>query len=346
MSRTIRGNEFANRSADSKYPLHPAATGVDTTGAFTIPNDFLVGLYLSVPADSGFSPESFHVRQIIYTRARCSVVIGAVSGTTTLAVGQFDVIETQAAAQLLTYGYAFSTFTAADAYAEFTGRLMVGGLDSLKLQPQGVYQFTPITAGISVDCVRPKLRHISAFEVVNNSGQVFRLTGIVRLTGGTNANVRIAVEGGQRVVVFDAVDGSQLNDQMNCQQITSTTIKTVNGLPGNSDGEINLIGSRCLEIAPQQQGLQLTNGCSEPCASCEEAQALKSLVDPFVTQVPTLTSLINRIDIMVSQLQSNIAMSTSNACGTSDDPCEDAQVQAQNISRQASAFNWFRRNLL
>jgi len=342
MSRIIRGNEFANRSADSRYPLHPAATGVDDSGAFAIPNDFLVGLYLAVPADSGFVPSSFHIQKIIYTAARCSAIIGASTPTSTITLGQFDVIATAAESQIATYGYAFTTFTALPAYAEITGRLMIGGLDSLKLQPQGVYQFTALTAGISVDCVRPKLRHVSALEVVNASGQTFRLTGVVRLVGGTNANLRLAVEGGQRVVVFDAVDGSQLNDQMQCQQITSTQIKTLNGLPGNSEGEVTLIGSRCLEIAPQQQGLQLTNGCSEPCASCEEAQALKSLVDPFVTQVPTLASLINRIDMMVSQLQANISMSTGNACGNTDDPCEDAQTQAAITARQNNALAWFR----
>jgi hypothetical protein len=318
---------------------------LDQTGQFTIPNDFLAGLYLSVPADIGFDPGSFRVSKVIYARARCSVFISAVVGTTSIVIGQFDVLEQLAVTQLAAYGYAFALFTPADGYGDIRGRLMVGGLDSLKLQPQGVYEFTQAAAGISVDCVRPMLRRVSAIEVVNASGQTFRLTGTVRLKAGDNANLTIKTEAGKPVVVFDAVDGSQLNDQKQCDVNSGTIIKRINGLPGNNQGEVTLIGSNCLTVQPQQMGLQLLNACSEPCASCKEAEALKSLVDPFVTQVPTLVSLANRIDMAVTQFQLNALAAQGNACASGENPCADQQQQAADAQGSGNAWNWFRQTL-
>lgn len=345
MARSIRGQEFANRAADSRYPLIPAATALDTTSQFTIPNDFLAGLYLSIPADTGFDAGSFRVSKVIYARARCSVFISANVGSTVYLLGQFDVLEQLATSQLAANGYAFSLFTPADGFGDVRGRLMVGGIDSLKLQPQGVYEFTQAAAGISTDCIRPMLRRVSAIEVVNSSGQTYRLTGTVRLRAGDNASLTIETVDGLPVVVFDAVDGSQLNDQLQCDTASGTIVRRINGLPGNNQGEVTLLGSNCLTVQPQQTGLQLLNACSEPCASCSEAEALKSLVDPFVTQVPTLVSLANRIDMAVTQFQLNALASQGNACGSTDDPCDEQTQDTQVAKDSADAFDWFKRSL-
>lgn len=316
MARIIRGNEFTNRSADSRYPLMPSATAEDTTGLFKIPNDLLAGLYLAVPADLLFDPSSFQITEIMHTHALCTIFIGAKLNSQLVEIGRFDISRSNLENQISKYGYGFSLFQGGTQYSDFRGRLIIGGIAGLTKSPQGQFTFNYNGAGLSVDCIRPMIRHVNGVEIETASGQLFRLNGTIRLRAGNNAIVRLEVNEGEPVVVFDAVDTSQLNEQLQCDETTGVAIRRINGLRGNAQREINLIGSRCLEVQPQDIGIELINRCSEPCASCEEAEAVKSLVDPFATQVPTLIGLINRLEAAINQMQITMLLSRGR-----DDSC-------------------------
>lgn len=306
MARSIRGNEFANRAADSRYPLIPYAAAKDGSCVFEIPNDFLVGLYIAIPADLQISPATYQITTIVNVNNRTLVSIGGKLNGTLITIGRFDILWESARAQITERGYAFANFIGEPNYADLRGRLMVGSIDSIAAQPQGSFGFSYGGAGLSVDCFRPIFRHLSALNVLTSTGQSFRLSGAVRLRGGDNVDIKVEIQDGVPVVMLNAVDGSKLNESFDCDSSSGAVIKTINGLPGNVDREVTLIGSRCLAVEPSTFGVQFTNGCSEPCASCEEAEALKSMVDPFSQQLPYVISVAAKLEAAIIQMQQTV----------------------------------------
>jgi len=56
--------EFLNHNAQRSYPLTADATKIDTTGSFTIPDDFLVGLDIPVSTAMNMESGQFFIRQL------------------------------------------------------------------------------------------------------------------------------------------------------------------------------------------------------------------------------------------------------------------------------------------
>jgi hypothetical protein len=316
--RIIRGVEFANRNQDARYPLIPSATCRDTADLFSIPNDLLVGLQITVPADLRISPASYRISRVIYTYGTVTLFISGLLEDISTELGRFDIARTNVSQQIQRYGYGFSSLMGLGDYSDLRGRLLIGSPEGLNDQPQGEFWFDYQAAGISVDCIRPMVRHINVLEVQTASGELFRLAGVVRLRGGDNMAIRIETVDQRPVVVLDALDSEGLTDRLQCDQGNRPPIRTINGLSGDAQRAVELTGSNCLEIEPGLNGIRLQNNCSEPCASCQEAEALQELVEPFVTQVPTLTSLINRLQTAIDQLSLSSKLSQGNpTCGQS-----------------------------
>lgn len=105
------------------------------------------------------------------------------------------------------------------------------------------------------------------------------------------------------------MDASDLNESLECEDGTPPAIKRINGLPGNSQREILLRENRCLEITASGDTISMRNRCSEPCAGCKEAEAVKQVVDPMAQQIPSLVNLITRIQVAVDTQTQAIAIS-------------------------------------
>lgn len=308
MSRNVRGVEFADRASDGRYPLIPLATATDTSELFALPNDFLVGLYLAIPADLQIRPGRVFISRIINTTSLVSLFVTADIGNTLVEIGRFDISRAVANSQIDRHGYGLAVFEGATNYEDLRGRVTVHSFANMELQPQGEFTFEYAATGIEPDCIRPHIRHVSSLEIVQPNGNL-RLGGAVRLAAGNNTRLRVEVVDGQPTVYIDALDASDLNEQLECEFGPAPPIRRINGLTGDSQRAITLIGSRCLEIQPLVSELQLRNRCSEPCASCDEAEAVRSLVDPFRTQIPTLIGLANRLDAAITQTQLNVLAS-------------------------------------
>lgn len=310
MSRYIRGVEWADRSTDSNYPLIPAATGLDETEVFQIPRDLLSGMTLGIPADLLLSPAKVWIRSFLHTSGLLSVRLSGIVNGVEKELGQFDISTSSLASQAETGGYAVAVFAGTEEFYDLRGQLLFRGLNGLERQPQGEFFFEFAAAGVDPDCVRPYIRHVSKLVVENNNES--NLTGAVRLAAGSNMRLRVEIEDDQPVVYFDALDASDLNEELECDFGTLPPIRRVNGLTGDAQRQLTLIGSRCLEPIPLENELQLRNRCSEPCASCDEAEAVKSLIAPFQAQVPTLVNLINRLDAAITATQANVGSSSGN----------------------------------
>lgn len=305
MTRYIRGVEWTDRSSDSRYPLQPLSSAKDTSGIFEIPNDLITAMYLTVPADLQIQPGNVFIGRLLYTGSllRIEIVAEFISDINVLGVFEFPL---QAAAQQIQdRGHATAVFSGATTYRDLRGRMSLGSLTNLTKQPQGDFLFTYDDAGFDPDCIRPQLRSLSAIEV-ETGGELLRLTGTVRLAAGLNTRLRVEVEAGEPVIYIDSLDTTDLNEKLACDYGDNPPIRRINGLGGNAHREVTVLGSRCLEVESVNAELRLRNRCSEPCVNCAEADTLRQAVIPFAQQVPTLTNLVNRLDMAVSQTRANL----------------------------------------
>ena len=305
----LRNLEWLDRASGCRYPLQSLASAKDVSGVFELPNEFLASLYLAVPVDLRLNVGTVFISEVVYTPTLVTLTItGSINGTQTN-FARADIGLLAIDNQIQAIGYGLSLFEGIGDYSDIRGRVAVARLDNLRLQPIGVYQFNYAGAGIDVDAIRPSIKQVSAIEVEREPGQYVRLSGAVRLRAGTNTRLRVTTEDAQPVVYIDAIDASSFNESLDCDTGSGASIRRINSIRGNSQREITIRESRCLAVSASGSSISLRNRCSEPCASCEEAEAVKAVVDPMAQQIPTLVNFIARLQASVDTQQQNIIMS-------------------------------------
>ena len=78
-----------------------------------------------------------------------------------------------------------------NAFDDSSGKLVVGILDSINLQPTGQFFFDYAGGKLDSDCIRPMIRGIQSIRVLNNGELSPMLTGHVVLLAGSNFNISI-----------------------------------------------------------------------------------------------------------------------------------------------------------
>jgi len=305
----LRNLEWLDRASGCRYPLQSLASAVDLSGDFSLPNEFLASLYIAVPVDLRLNIGSVFISEITHTPNLVSLLFSGLINGVVRNFARADLGLLAIANQIASTGYGLGLVEGIGDYTDIRGRLAVARLDNLRLQPVGTYSFDYTGAGVDVDAIRPSIRQLAALEVERDAGQFVRLTGAIRLRSGTNTRLRLATEEGEPVVYFDAIDASGFNAELDCDTGLGAAIRRINGLGGDSQREIKLQESRCLSVAASGDTIALRNRCSEPCASCAEAEAVKQVVDPMAAQIPTLVNFIARLQAAVDTQQQNIAMS-------------------------------------
>ncbi|GIW89580.1 MAG: hypothetical protein KatS3mg109_0012 [Pirellulaceae bacterium] len=304
----IRNLEWLDRGSDSRYPLQSGATAKDRTGVFEIPNDFLASLYIAVPADLDMQLETARVGELIQARSQIIVRFFATINGSDVQFAQMTIGRLQAEKQIKAIGYALGLVTGVGSYSAVKGQAAIARMSIID-QPLGKFEFDYDGAGLDIDVLRPNIRFVSAVDVETQSGGFSRIDGPLRLRAGDNVQLRLVQEDGEPVVYFDALDGSQFNKQLECELGDLPPIRTINGIPGGPDRAVDIEQGRCLEASVTGSALGLRNECSEPCASCEEAETLKSAIDPLVEQIPTLVNFISRLEAAIDA--QNMAMQLS-----------------------------------
>lgn len=305
----IRNLEWLDRASGNRYPLQPFASAVDVSGSFRLPNEFLASLYLAVPSDLRLNLTSVYISEVVHTPSLISLVISAEIDGIIRTLARSDLSLIAIANQINSVGYGLALVDGTGDYTDVKGRVAIARLENIQQQPVGSFEFDYSGAGVDVDAIRPALRHVSALEVETTAGQYTRLNGPVRLSAGANTRLRLATEDGEPVIYFDAFDTSGFNEQLECEDNGNAAIRRINGLAGNSNREILIQESRCIDIFASADTLAIRNPCSEPCAGCEEAEAIKRVVDPMAQQIPTLVNFIARLQASVESQQQAISAS-------------------------------------
>jgi hypothetical protein len=296
--------QWLAHNAQRSYPLTAEATGKDVTGSFSLPNDFLVSLYLSIPTSLNVQPASFMIRTIQSFATGFSVTVGYWNGSTSVPVAIGRVLRSthkqNQSYQLRGIGQ----------FYDVSGHMTIGQLDNIDLQPPGEWQFDLDGGRLEVDSIRPQIRGVTQVRVRNGTELSNPITGDVVIRAGTNMRVTVS-EGDTQEIILSAINGEGLNEECECEGGNDPTppIKSINGIRPGPDGSFTMLGSSCMDIQSITNGLRLDDKCAKPCCGCKELEIMTTAMESLGKQAETENVFLTNLHAAVTQL-SQIVLGT------------------------------------
>lgn len=291
--------QWLNHNSQRRYPLADDASATDETGAFALPDDFLLELDLPVHAGLNVGPGRFYVKHVGAYATGYSVVVGYDG-----ADGPVDVATALIARQTHTRNAVYA-LGGVGAFADTVGKVVIGQLDDIDAQPPGFWTFGPDGGRLDPDAVRPIIRGVSAIVLVNGAQSSAPLYGVVELEAGANVQlVPVLVAGQNPKVIVNAVQGAGLNEECVCEGSAAPgpPVLTVNGVAPGPDGNLLLVGNDCLEVGAIANGIRLSDRCSKPCCSCAELEKVTAALEQLGQDVAAVRQFVDRLDVSVTTM--------------------------------------------
>ena len=307
--------EWLNLNSQRAYPLVDSANGVDNSESFALPNSFIVALDIPVSAGVSVDPSRFFVLNIGSFASGFSITIGYQPAT-----GSPVSVAQSLVARLGFIPNTTYALVGLGDFADTVGKITIGYIDDITLQPAGQFTFSLVATAITPDCVRPVLRGISAFLVNTGASTSVPLYGDVTFVAGTNCAITTTTDtDGNPVIQFDAVNGAGLNQDCTCIGTSATggPIKTINAVPPNSSGNFQLNSTAsCMVITAAANAVNLADTCAQPCCGCTELTVIAQDLKTITTNAAVLSG-------QIATMQAWIAAATNTllASRISDIPC-------------------------
>lgn len=320
--------EWLNQNSQRNYPLSEEATGKDTAEAMTIPDDFIVDLVFPVHVTDNLDISKFHIYSIGIFGTGVTITLGydgTAIGSVSFSTSTFNLNQSY-------YVYGTGDFF------DSIGKITIGSLNNLLDGPTGEFTFSVAGARLEPSVIRPALRGVTSFAIRNNLEETDPIQGDIILEAGTNMRIDLSQSGETNVLTFNAVDGEgTLADCQTCDAEGNELrpIKTINGLGPDSDGNFEIIGDDCLDVAPlpNNNGINLDDQCSQPCCGCDELEVLQGDFDFVKNQVDSMNIVANKLDAEIRAISINLMSSktgkTSSNAGTVNDLISDLLNAAQ-----------------
>jgi hypothetical protein len=275
------------------------AVVVDTSGSFTIPQDFIVGLSFPIHAGESVDPAKFYVKNIGAYATGFSVVIGYDADG-----GPVDVATALINRSTHSRNQSYALGGIGD-FDDSVGRIVIGRLDSIDAQPAGFFTFSRDNTQLDMDVIRPMIRGVSSIAVISASGDTSpRMTGDIELVAGENVQlVPVVIAGQDPKIIVSAIEGEGLIEDCVCEGETEgRAITRINGIPPTATGDFTILGNECLDPEEVTNGLKLVDLCSQPCCGCEELEAITRDLELFGSKATTLENFLVRLENSVTQM--------------------------------------------
>jgi hypothetical protein len=308
----IWNQEWLNQNSQRAYPLAEDATRRDESGSFTLPDDFLLGLYIPVHAGLDVLPDRFFVRSVSVFATGYNVAVAYDDGTSSP-----PIVATAVVARSSHREYDSYVLPGSGDFDDIVGKVVVGRTDAIDLQPSGRYFFGFSGGKLDPDCVRPMIRGVSSITVVNGGERSPRLYGDFEFSSGSNMQISVISIGSVNQIRWDAIEGAGLIENCACEDDIGPPIRTINHVPPKADGDFTLVGNACLELETVGNGLKLNDKCSEPCCGCVELEKLTRELSQFGDQATTLRGFVDRLKREVDTMRDNLMGSRLNSTGCS-----------------------------
>ena len=285
--------EFLNHNSQRSFPLTDDATKSNSTGTFTIPDDFIVGLDIPVSTAMDMQSGRFFIRQLGLFASGIQVIIAYDDGAgTTVDVATALIPDPQATRNSV---FALGGIAPFD---DTMGKIVVGRLDTIKDQPTGLFTFTIDETRISPLAVRPMIRGITGISVADGFGtESERLFGDIELVAGNNIQLQTVNTATATKVIINAINGEGTIDECVCEGDAAEIpcIKTINGVSPTAEGKFFFVGDDCLTFADIDNGQRVTDSCCAPCCGCEELESITRDLERLNANRSELELFINEI---------------------------------------------------
>lgn len=299
--------QFLNHNAQRSYPLAEDGTKDDVTGAFHVPDDFLVGLYLPIHAGLSVLPGRFFLRKLnAYSQGYGLTVGYQPDEGDAVDVASALIPSSTARNQVHTLG-------GLNDFRDTRGWLVVGSQTSIGKQPPGLFRFDLTGTRLETDCIRPIIRGISSIRVKNGTSTSPRMYGHVTLVAGNNVRLTYTAPSGLTPgnIRIDAISGEGLNELCACEDsdTAGVPIKTINGIGPDNRGNFTFQGTNCLEFVPATNGLVVDNSCAKPCCGCSELAEVTTALERLSVHANTTQRLVDTLDRRLAQMMDVIMAS-------------------------------------
>lgn len=308
----IRSLEWASHNEARSYPLVVTADGRSLDNLFTLPNPVVLAVYLFLPWDRDIDPSRFFLSQVANLGASVRITLAYNDGGNNAQVVATAEIPKTGQGQPIVRKWVPDTL-----WPDAAGSVTLGSLHTLSSLPLGVFDFEFAHTQLEVDCIRPSARNLSGIQVDNGSETFDIATGLVNLIAGENIRLRVEQSGNTHDIWIDSVNTEGLQTDCECGDTLSDPIRSILGIRGDANGNIDLIGAKCLTIEASPGVLQINNPCSTPCCGCEEAESLQQAIEFFGPQLNSLINFAPRLAVQMDRIEFIISVTDMNSsCDT------------------------------
>lgn len=297
--------EFLNHNAQRSYPLTDDSSKTDTSGAFTIPNDFLV--MMDVPVSTAMDMETgrFFIRQIGLFASGVQLIVAYDSQSASSIV---DVATALIPTSNFTRNKVVS-LNGIEPYDDINGKVVIGRIDTIQAQPSGLFEFTLEGTRLEPQVVRPMIRGITSLSVSNSVGTVSdRYYGDIELVAGNNIQLSVIPGTQSSQIIISAINGEGTVNTCVCEgdAVDVPCIKTINNVAPTPDGNFNFLGNDCIEFIPLANGIKVIDKCCSPCCGCPELEAITKDLERFANQRSLLELFVNQLATEVATFDTTV----------------------------------------
>lgn len=305
--------EYQNLNSQRRYPLTASSTAKDQSGLFEIPNSFILGLDLAVPTGIDVFSGKFFIKHIGAYATGYSIVVGYESDD-----GPVNAATALIARQTHARGQVYALGGMGD-FSDAVGKVLIGPLDDIDLQPPGFFTFDFENARLEPDAIRPQIRGVTSITLVNGAQRSVPLYGDIEIQAGANVQlVPIIVMDQDPIIRINAIEGEGLIEACACEGTPTDPIRNISGIQPTPDGRFSLIAGECIELQPIANGLRIVDTCSKPCCSCPELEAVTRDLERLKSESEAVARFVDNLLAVNQNFNTTILGATlrDRACGT------------------------------
>ena len=305
--------EWLDDNSHRKFPLDDSATGIDVTGAQTLPTSLIVDLFLCVPVTADIT--KFYLKSVLIARYFINVEIGYVKADTTeIIIGRFTEIPTDQANNSTYYLEPAEQPLVSDLpFTKSTGALVIGRCTEA-LQVPGYYEFSASSGKLLSTRISQGLAAVQQITVGSSI-----LTGNIAFKEGDNVKFtsRYDIPSDTTIVTISA-NISSLQDlgiplvsdaavMASLTKMYGIPIATINGIqPNASTYNFEIEGVDCTSVEPVAAGISITNKSCQPCCDKTMLDAAYAAISELNKRYAQMESYYDTIGRNVNEIQARM----------------------------------------
>lgn len=299
----IIGTEWLNTNSLRNYPLSQSATQQATNSSLEIPDNLFVDMKLAVPYINGMHPADFYISSITVYPQGFVFEIGYDGAFSVPSIAVSSPVAFTGFTQYSSIAIKGVTNSAIYDFSQISGVAVLGDIAALQNRV-GTTTFNKQAARLESTVISFGPRRISGVRVINSGFTTPVLAGQISLQSGSNHSIQVTSAANYSTLKFNAIDGGGLSADCGCNDVTlNPCIRTVNGIHGDAQGNLAIVGGDCIKVATSDAGLSISDTCAKPCCGCNELQVVVGDVGDMTTQLNTLALQISQLASAVNQLQ-------------------------------------------